>query len=240
MRAGIFFHPGNLSRLSFIQTAQQSLRHPVANKSHLLRWLMGFGALGLFLVAVVDSSVIPLPIPGSADLLLLLLASQRRATVLSVIWLASSAVAGSILGGYLAWSAGRKGGEVTLERYVPKRHLNRLTGWIERYGAWSIAVAAILPPPIPLTPFTIAAGALKVSRMRFLVAFSLARVARYGLLAWLGLTYGRHIAHLWQKTLSGWGPTILWIYGGLVLTGILFGIWKYRQSASRNTASQPA
>ena len=160
--------------------------------------------------------------------------------MLSAVWLASCALAGSVIGGYLAWSAGRKGGEVTLERYVPKRHLNRITRWIERHGAWSIAVAAMLPPPIPLTPFTIAAGALKITRPRFLIAFGIARCLRYGLLAWLGFTYGRHIARLWQHTLSGWGPTILWSYAGLVLAGIAFGIWKYRQNTRRETAGQPA
>lgn len=226
-------------RPALLQSAQQAIPR-AGKKTHLLRWLMSFGALGIFLVAIVDSSVIPLPIPGSTDLLLLLLASQRGTSVLTAVWLASCAVGGSIIGGYLAWSAGRKGGEVTLERYVPKRHLNRITGWIERYGAWSVAVAAILPPPIPLTPFTIAAGALKVTRLRFLIAFSLARVARYGLLAWLGLTYGRHIARLWQQTLAGWSSTILWAYAGLVTAGILYGIWKYRQSAHQKTASQPA
>ena len=34
-------------------------------------WLTHLGALGLFSVAVVDSSPIPLPLPGSTDLLLL-------------------------------------------------------------------------------------------------------------------------------------------------------------------------
>jgi hypothetical protein len=34
-------------------------------------WLTQLGALGLFSVSVVDSSVIPLPLPGSTDLLLL-------------------------------------------------------------------------------------------------------------------------------------------------------------------------
>lgn len=34
-------------------------------------WLTHMGALGLFFIAVVNSSVIPLPLPGSIDLVVL-------------------------------------------------------------------------------------------------------------------------------------------------------------------------
>ena len=39
-------------------------------------WLTHLGALGLFSVAVIDSSVTPLPLPGSTDLLLLWLVAH--------------------------------------------------------------------------------------------------------------------------------------------------------------------
>ena len=42
-----------------------------------LHWLMGFGVMGLFVVSVIDSSIIPLPVPGSTDLLLILLVAHR-------------------------------------------------------------------------------------------------------------------------------------------------------------------
>ncbi|HTJ30368.1 MAG TPA: VTT domain-containing protein [Acidobacteriaceae bacterium] len=232
-------HLSDAFRSKFIQAAHHAVHGSAGSKSHLLRWLMSFGALGLFLVAAIDASVIPLALPGSADLLLLLLVSQRGSTVISAVWLVFSALTGSTLGGYLAWSVGRKGGEVTLERYIPQRYLARIRGWVERRGFWTIAIAAILPPPIPLTPVVVAAGALQVPCSRFLSAFALARLVRYTFLAWLGLSYGRHIVRLWQQTLSGWGHTVLWTYCGLLAAGILFGFWKYR-SAQNKTASQPA
>ncbi len=40
------------------------------------QWLTHLGALGLFFVAVIDSSVIPLPLPGSTDLLLLFMVAH--------------------------------------------------------------------------------------------------------------------------------------------------------------------
>ena len=167
-----------------------------AGSSHLLRWLLSLGGLGLFGVSIIDSSVIPLPLPGSSDLLLLLLASHRGSTVKTAVWLAFCTFAGAMLGGYLTWGAGRKGGEVALERYVPKRILGRVTGWVEQHGAWTIGVAAILPPPVPLTPFLLAAGALKIGRTPFLIWYGSARAIRYGLLAWLAVTYGRRFVRV--------------------------------------------
>ena len=217
-------------------------RHAASSKgSHLLRWLASLGGMGIFAVSIVDSSVIPLPLPGSTDLLLLLLAAHRGTTGLTAAWLAFCAIAGSMLGGYLTWSAGRKGGEVALERYVPKRLLGSVTGWVQKHGAWSVGFAAILPPPVPLTPFLLAAGALKVPRGRFLVFYGIARTLRYSLLAWLGVTYGHHVVRTWLKSLDDWSATILWIYGGLVVLGIGFGVWKFLKSRpSRDRAAVPA
>jgi len=188
------------------------------------RWLIHFGVFGVFVVSVIDASVIPLPLPGSTDLLVLLLATQHNAPWLLVV----AAVSGSILGGYLTWSAGKKGGEAMIERYVPKRFSARIIKWVKKHGVASVATAAILPPPIPLLPFLLAAGALGVQRKQFLWSFAIARTARYSLIAWLGATYGRHVMRLWSQYLAGWADVILWVFIGLLIAAIVFGIWKYR------------
>ena len=61
---------------------------------------------------------------------------------------------------------------------VPKRFLGKITGWVEKHGAWSVGISAILPPPVPLTPFLLAAGALKVPRGSALVFYGIARTLR--------------------------------------------------------------
>jgi len=118
---------------------------------------------------------------------------------------------------------------MALERNVPQRFLSRITGWVKRHGAIAVGVAALLPPPIPLTPVLLAAGALGVTRGRYLFFYGAARMIRYGLLAWLGITYGRHIVRLWQRDLDGWSSKILWVYAGLVVVGIAYGVWKFRR-----------
>ena len=187
-------------------------------------------------MAVIDSSVIPLPLPGSTDLLLLWLVSHRGDPWL----LAASAIAGSILGGYTCWSTGRKGGEAALQRYVPARLLKRISRWMEERAILSVFLPSVLPPPFPLSPFLLAAGALGVSRNRFLAVFGAARSVRYGLIAWLGVVYGRRVVRLWSAELEKWSATLLWVFGAMALTGIVLGIWKLRgqrKSASANEGS---
>lgn len=201
---------------------------------------MSLGGLGLFGIALIDSSVIPIPLPGSTDLLLIWLTSERNATVFSAIWLALCAFTGSMIGGYLAWATGRKGGQAALSRYIPKRFLQRITGWMNSNGSWTLGIVTLLPPPVPLMPFVVAAGALGVSRARFLTFYAIARVLRYGVLAWFGVTYGRHVVRAWLRSLGGWTTTLVWIYVGMTVLGILYGLHKWHKTQRESTPASPA
>lgn len=187
-------------------------------------WLTHLGPLGLFAVAVIDSSVIPLPLPGSTDLLLLWLVSHSGNPWL----LAPCAIAGSLLGGYTTWDAGRRGGEAALRRHVPARILGRIIRWVERHRILAVFLPAMLPPPIPLLPFAVAAGALGVSRQRFLAVYGAARSLRYSFIAWLGVVYGRRIVLMWTGVLQAWSTPLLCVFVGLLAIGICYGIWKMR------------
>lgn len=199
------------------------------------RWLVHLGGPGLFAVAILDSSPIPLPLPGSTDLLLLLLVSSRGNPFL----LAGLAVIGSAIGGYLTWSTGKKGGEALLERSMPVRFRKQLERWTKEHTILSVFVAAILPPPIPLMPFLLAAGAFGASRSRFMVSLVSARILRYGLIAWAAAIYGRIVLLWWTRNLASWSSAILWTFIGLLVSGIVYGIWRYRRqnrSASHEAA----
>jgi membrane protein YqaA with SNARE-associated domain len=206
------------------------------HSGHGLHWVMGFGTLGLFAVSVIDSSIIPLPVPGSTDLLLILLVAHRGDPVLAAV----AATVGSILGGYLTWATGEKGGEAALHRYLPRRFGRRLSAWVEKRGVVAVTLSALLPPPFPLMPLLLAAGALGVSRKRFLVSFSLARTFRYALVAWLADTYGREVVRAFRHYLAGWSNTIMWIYLSLVVAGILYGLWKFRHQRRQPGTPQGA
>jgi membrane protein YqaA with SNARE-associated domain len=220
-------------RLLASQAVRQTARTSTQS-AHGLRWLMSFGTLGLFGVSVIDSSIIPLPLPGSTDLLLILLVAHRANAVIAAL----AAFAGSIIGGYLTWATGSKGGEAALHRYLPKRIGNRVFGWVEENGTLALAASALLPPPFPLMPFLVAAGALGISRRKFLITFGLARAFRYSMVAWLANIYGRALVRAFRHYLSGWSTTILWIYLGMVAVAVLYGIWKFRRERRQPAVAQ--
>ncbi len=203
-----------------------------AKRAHTLHWLIGLGLPGLFGVAVVDSSPVPLPLPGCTDLLLLWLASHGDNP-----WeLAACAIAGGLLGGFLGWRIGRKGGEEALQRRVPARRLDPLNRWARGNPFLAVFLPALLPPPVPLSPFVFAAGALGVPQKRFLVSFGAARAIRYSLVAWLGATYGRHVIHMWSHTLDQWSTPLLVAFLVLMTAGIIVSIVRSRRQTKPSAA----
>ncbi len=180
------------------------------------------GMAGLFLLATLDSSFIPLPIPGATDLLLVILAARHHA------WLGISVVAsaGAMVGGGMTYHLGKAGGMRALEKYVPKKYLKDITSWTEKRGFLAVAVPALLPPPVPLTPFLIAAGVLRVPQKKFYAAFALSRMIRYGLAAWLGYRYGRPILHVWTKFSREWSMPLLIALWAVIIVASAWGIYK--------------
>ena len=63
--------------------------------------------------------------------------------------------AASLAGAALTYWVGRSAGYVGLPRLVPQHHLERIKASLEKTGVFSLAAAAVLPPPFPLTPFVL-------------------------------------------------------------------------------------
>ena len=162
-----------------IGVAPQTVAHDVRH------WIAQLGGVGLIPLGLLDASVVP--IPGSMDVLTIVLAARD-----SKLWFyyAGMATLGSVIGALVTFRLARKGGKETLKRKVSAARAERIIEIFSRWGFWSIAIAALLPPPVPMVPFVIAAGATQYSTEKFLVALTLARMIRYSLLALL--------AALWQ------------------------------------------
>src|SRR5207245_6261160 len=88
----------------------------------------------------------------------------------------------------------------------------------ERWGFWTVTVPALLPPPFPMVPFLIAAGALQYSRKKFLVALALGRGIRFFVIAFLGQVYGKAITSFFSKYYK---HALLKLIGIAVLVGLL-------------------
>ncbi len=210
---------------------------PAAHAGHMPAWLIHLGMPGLFVVSLLDAAIIPLPLPGSGDVLLLLLCAQGGS---HPVLLAVIAIVASIIGGYTTWKAGQKGGEAMLNHFAPKRMVRLVTRWMKGHGFATIAASAIAPPPIPLMPLLLGAGALGASRRQFLAAFTLARAVRYSVVAWVGATYGRRVLRTWDRYLSNWSAPILWTFFSLLVAAIVVGFVMYRRQMRGWKAGQSA
>ena len=223
-----------------LQHTQHAIAHrrPAPHPT-LMRMFLGLGSLGLFLVAVVDSSVVPLPVPGSTDILLVLLSARNGNWIL----LAGCAIAGSLLGGYFSFQLGMRGGLPALEHYVSPKYLKAICGWVERHAVLGVALPALLPPPMPLSPFIVAAGALGVSRRKFLITFGVSRGMRYSLVAWLGYHYGRRILRTWNHVSDEWSTAVVVLLVIATAAAAGWGAWRYwktQKQTTSSTASQSA
>jgi membrane protein YqaA with SNARE-associated domain len=209
-------------------------RQPPSTGRSIVRYFFKLGLVGLFFICVIDSSPIPLPIPGSSDLLVVLLAAQRHA------WLLVTTIAtlGSIVGAAISYQAGASGGLPLVDKYVPARFRDRLKGWTEKHSLLSVALPAILPPPAPLMPFLIAAGALRMPRRRFFLSFTISRFLRHAFFAWLGLHYGRHIMPVYLRFADKYGWILITLVWGSVAFGAIYAILKLR-ARHRQQASAP-
>ncbi len=192
-------------------------------------WLERLGGLGLILVGVADTSM---AIPGSVDALTLVLSAHQRNW-----WpyYAAMATLGALSGAYVSYTLGRKGGKEALEKRISHKRAEQIYREFKKHGFWSLVIPALLPPPMPYTPFLLAAGALRFPRRRFFTIVGLARGLRYGLLGYLGSSYSKQIFGFLQT----YYEPILWTIVGIgILGGLAGAIYFNRRRRESDSVSQ--
>jgi membrane protein YqaA with SNARE-associated domain len=160
-----------------------------ASRAHsFMHWLHHLGGPGLIVLGLIDNSVIP--VPGSMDALTIILSANQRK-----LWpyYALMATIGSVVGGYVTYRIARRQGKGAMERRLSRRRMEKVTKAFEKWGFGAVLIPAMLPPPAPMVPFLIAAGAMQYSRNRFLAALAIGRAIRFTIFACLSAFYGRRI-----------------------------------------------
>jgi membrane protein YqaA with SNARE-associated domain len=139
-------------------------------------WLYHWGAAGLMLLGLADNSFVP--IPGSVDALTIILAASNK----EWWWIyAIAATIGAVVGGFLTFRLSCRGEEALVEKEarVPKDKLKKVQRLFRKWGFGSVMIPAILPPPVPIVPSLVTAGAMRYPTRKFLLALSLGRSIRY-------------------------------------------------------------
>ena len=160
------------------------LQQTTGKLARLSEFFITLGPLGLFAVTLLDSSFVPMP--GSADALMILLTTAHPRYMILYALLAT---AGSTTGCVILYYISRRAGSRALRRFSPAKQ-QRVKELIDRYDVLSVLVAALLPPPFPFKLFVITAGVFRFSLARFAVAIICGRLFRFLLEGYLAIRYG--------------------------------------------------
>ena len=188
----------------------KSIISPITKSlTRVSEYLITFGAFGLFAVALLDSTFVPLP--SSADALMLLLTTAHPRWMLLYAFVAT---AGSTLGCWILYVISRRAGARALRRFSEPKQ-KRVKELIERYDMAAVLVATLLPPPFPFKLFVVTAGVFRFSLVRFMIAIVVGRAFRFLLEGYFAVRYGAEA----KAILAQYYP---WIGLGLALAILLY------------------
>jgi membrane protein YqaA with SNARE-associated domain len=146
---------------------------------------LALGAPGLFVVALLDSSVLSLP--EIADLLVVWMVTVHKARL---VLYAVSATLGSLAGCLLLYYLGKKGGDAFVRKQFSNASIDRALAAFQRYGVIAVVVPSLLPPPFPFKIFVLLSGVAEIGVTKFATAIAIGRGARYFVEGLLAVRYG--------------------------------------------------
>lgn len=157
-------------------------------------WASELGGVGLFIIALLDSSF--LSFPQVNDLLIIVLSTKFPERM---PYYAGMTTVGSLIGCFLLYGVARRGGEVFLRKRLKGPYVDRAITLYQRHGLLAVVVPALLPPPVPFKVFVLLAGAASVSPVRFGIAVAVGRGIRYFGQGYLAVLYGEQAAEFMKE-----------------------------------------
>jgi membrane protein YqaA with SNARE-associated domain len=189
--------------------------------SRLSDLLIALGPFGLFAVALLDSTFVPLP--SSADALMLLLSTANPRWMGFYALLATT---GSALGCLILYLVSRRAGVRALAKFSEPKQ-KRVKALIDRYDMIAVLVATLLPPPFPFKLFVVSAGVFRFNVLRFMIAIVGGRGIRFLLVGYFAVVFGERA----KAVLARYYP---WIGLGLALTVVLIFVSRSLLKQRRN------
>src|SRR4030095_7929058 len=144
------------------------------------------------------------------------------------------AATGSVLGCNLLYSIMRRGGQAVLRRKFSVASIKRGETAYARFVFLSIAIPAVLPPPLPFKIFVATAGTLEYPRWKFLITVMVARSLRYYVEGILDVFYGRRVLLFMRDN----GLVVISIVASLILLGLVIYLLVNRRKGSLQATEQ--
>ncbi|OIB04372.1 hypothetical protein AK95_12270 [Paenibacillus sp. LC231] len=169
-------------------------------------FLRNLGDIGLFIHAMIDAIIFPIPA----------LFSQLSLSALSpdrAIWLATIGFVGCLIGTPIGYGIGKVSGNLVLTKIMKKKWYDSATTLFTKHGEAAILVGAFTP--IPFKIFTILSGCMSYPLWKLLSYAALGRAVKFYTVGILFYVYGRAAEHMVDGEL-----TIILLSVGALIGGI--------------------
>ncbi|HEX5236418.1 MAG TPA: VTT domain-containing protein [Silvibacterium sp.] len=154
----------------------------------LLALLKPLGFWGIGLLAILDSSSIPVPM----DAFIAFYAWNDARRFYLYVFMAAL---GSAIGGLAPYFVGRAGGEIFLLKRVSRVKFDDLRHKFEHQEFFAILIPSMMPPPTPWKLFVFGAGVFEMPIVNFMIAVFAGRFIRFAVESLLVIHYGPQIMH---------------------------------------------
>ena len=159
---------------------------------------------------------------------MILLSTTNPSWMLLYAFMATS---GSALGCWILYLISRRAGSRALNRFSEAKQ-QRVKNWIEKYDAFAVLVATLLPPPFPFKLFVVTAGVFRFSLVRFMLAIIVGRAFRFLLEGYFAVRYG----HQAKEILARYYP---FVGLGLAVLIILYVVLRHKLKRPEIVSDHP-
>ena len=181
--------------------------------------LIGYG--GVFVLMLVESCGIPMPseviMPFAGFLV-----AEGKMNFWVLIFVGAF---GNLVGSWLAYWIGWKGGRPLIEKYgkyilISRHDLDVADSWFKKYGDWTVFFGRLLP--IVRTYISFPAGISKMNFKRFSIYTFLGALPWTALFAWLGVKMGANWEMI-RERLHNFDLAI----GILIIMFVVWYVWRH-------------
>jgi membrane protein YqaA with SNARE-associated domain len=201
--------------------------HPVALFHKLngvmLAKLLPFGIWGIGVLAIIDTSSIPVPI----DALVVDFVIHDHAKFILYCIMAGL---GSALGALVPYYIGRAGGELFLLKRINRQRYEQLRDKFEKQEFLAIMIPSMMPPPMPVKLVEFAAGVFEMKPLWFFCAIFLGKFIRFMTWSILVIFYGPTILETVVSTVRAHHTLVLTFAGACIG---LIAFWIIRKLFDR-------
>ena len=181
-------------------------------------------APAMVIIGALDSSLLSLPEINDYLVVMRCYSDPKAAFYFPLF-----AALGSVIGCMLLYVIMRRGGQAVLRKRFSEENIARVERAYARFGFLTLAIPALLPPPMPFKIFVATAGALEYPRWRFMITIMIARSLRYYIEGILAIYYGRQVLEFIQH----YGLKMLGAVAALCAVGLAIYFIKKRLTGTK-------